>query len=91
MSDTRIRHAQNVREAEGLRDEYITQGYKVESSGETTTIVKKSTWGTTSGHILVAILTVWWTVGIGNLIYALAVHKSDEVMIKIDPPVAPTA
>ncbi len=84
MAAARIRHAKSVREAEQLRDEYITQGYKVESSGENTTIVKRSTWGTTAGHIGVAVLTVWWTLGIGNLIYALAVHKSDEVLIKVD-------
>jgi hypothetical protein len=67
-----------------MRDEYITQGYSIHSSGENTTIVRKSTWGSLSGHVLVAVLTVWWTLGIGNLIYALAVHKSDEVMIKVD-------
>jgi hypothetical protein len=84
MATDRIRHTQSVREAEQLRDEYVTQGYKVESAGENTTIVKKSTWGTTAGHIGVALLTIWWTFGIGNLIYAVVVHKSDEVLIKVD-------
>lgn len=84
MGDTRIRHAKDRAQAEQMLDEFITQGYKVEASGETNMIVKKSTWGSLSGHLLVALLTVWWTFGIGNLVYALAVHKSDEVMIKID-------
>lgn len=84
MAEARIRHAKSVREAEQLRDEYITQGYKVESAGENTTVVKKSTWGSTAGHIGVAVFTVWWTLGLGNLVYALIVHKSDEVLIKVD-------
>jgi hypothetical protein len=88
MADTRIKHASTMREAEAFRDEFITQGYKVESAGENTTIVKKSTWGSTAGHIGVALFTIWWTFGLGNLVYALIVHKSDEVMIKVDlPPV----
>jgi hypothetical protein len=84
MADTRIRHAKDRAQAEQMLDEFITQGYKVENSGETGMLVKKSTWGSTAGHIGVALFTVWWTLGLGNLVYALIVHKSDEVMIKID-------
>lgn len=84
MAAQRIRHAKSTRESEQLRDEYITQGYKVESEGENTTVVKKSTWGSAAGHIGVALFTIWWTFGLGNLAYALIVHKSDEVLIKVD-------
>lgn len=84
MATTRIRHTTTQREFEQTRDEYITQGYKVESEGETGTMMKKSTWGSTAGHIGVALFTVWWTLGLGNLVYALIVHKSDEVMLKLD-------
>jgi hypothetical protein len=84
MAAQRIRHAKSVREAEQMRDEFITLGYKVESSGENTTIVKKTSWGSVSGHLLVALFTVWWTLGLGNLAYALIAHKSDEVLIKTD-------
>lgn len=86
MANTRIKHASSTREAEGFRDEFITQGYKVESEGDTSMIVKRSSWGTLPGHLLVALLTIWWTFGLGNLVYALAAHKSDEVMIKVDQP-----
>lgn len=84
MATNRIRHTQSQREFEQIRDEYITQGYKVESEGESGTLVKKSTWGSVAGHLGVALLTVWWTLGLGNLAYALIAHKSDEVMIKLD-------
>ena len=37
--------------------------------------------------ILVALLTVWWTCGIGNLIYAFIPAKvEDEVMVKLELP-----
>ena len=84
MANTRIRHAKTRAELEAVRDDYITQGYNVKSESETMAILGKSGWGTLSGHLLVALFTVWWTLGIGNLVYALAAHKSDEVMIKID-------
>jgi len=86
MANTRIKHAANKREAEAFRDEFITQGYKVESEGDNSLIVRKSSWGSTAGHLGVALLTVWWTLGLGNLAYALIAHKSDEVMIKVDQP-----
>lgn len=84
MATTRIRHAKNTAELEAVRDDYITQGYSVSNEGQNSTVLKKSSWGTLSGHILVALFTVWWTLGIGNLVYALIVHKEDEVMIKVD-------
>ena len=86
MATQRIRHAKSVREAEQMRDEFVTLGYKVESTGENTTVVKKSTWGSAPGHIGVALFTIWWTLGLGNLVYALIAHKSDEVLIKVDEP-----
>lgn len=85
MADARIRRVSTSREAEQVRDDFITQGYKVKSEGEQTTMMERSSWGTLTGHVLVALLTVWWTLGIGNLVYALAAHKSDAVMIKVEP------
>lgn len=86
MAAQRIRHTTSLREAEQARDEYVTLGYKVESEGQDTVLVKKSTWGSTAGHLGVALLTIWWTFGLGNLAYALIVHKNDEVLIKVDAP-----
>jgi hypothetical protein len=84
MATQRIRHAETQFQAEQILDEFITQGYKVQSQGQNTVIVKQSSWGSLPGHLLVALFTVWWTFGLGNLVYALAVHKSDEVTIKVD-------
>jgi len=56
----------------------------VKSEGESSTLLGKSSWGTLTGHLLVGLLTIWWTLGIGNLIYALAAHSADEVLIRVD-------
>lgn len=84
MANTRIRHTQSQREFEQARDELITLGYSIQSEGEQTMVLKKESWGTMGGHVAVALLTVWWTIGIGNLVYALVAHKADEVMLRLD-------
>lgn len=71
MAAPRIRHAATRRELESARDDFITQGYEVLKEGEATTLMRKSTWGSVGIHVLVALLTVWWTIGIGNLVYAV--------------------
>lgn len=34
----------------------------------------------TSGHILVFIFTVWWTLGVGNLIYYLLKNEKKKIL-----------
>jgi hypothetical protein len=35
---------------------------------------------TMGGHLLVALLTLWWTVGIGNLVYWLVKNKKKKIL-----------
>lgn len=50
----------------------------------TIALLRKSTWGTSGGHVLWALLTVWWTIGFGNLAYALITHyTAEQVMLKL--------
>lgn len=78
----RIRKCYNEREFEQIIDDFITTGYEVNSRGERNAmLVKKKK----KDHLKVALLTAWWTCGIGNLIYAFIPAKiEDEVMIKIE-------
>jgi len=47
--------------------------------------VKDKDWGSALGHIVVALLTLWWTLGIGNVAYAAYKrYTADEVTIKVD-------
>lgn len=96
MASPRIRRVSSQREMETVRDDFITQGYEVLREGEGSLLMRKSTWGSTGNHVIIALLTVWWTIGIGNLIYALVAHNgADQVMLKLeapaDPPVASQA
>jgi hypothetical protein len=87
MGAARLRRVSSRKELENMVDDYVTQGYEVLDQGERTTMLRKKTWGTAGGHVLWALLTVWWTLGIGNLIYALVAHYgADRVMLKMDEP-----
>lgn len=79
----RIKKVANLRDLERAVDDYITQGYKVVSRGEETAAVIKRAKKTQ--HLLILLLTGWFTFGFGNLIYALIPSKAeDEVLIRID-------
>lgn len=85
MATPRIRRVNSPREVQVVRDDFITQGYEVLSEGEGTILLRRSTWGSVGTHVVVALLTIWWTVGIGNLIYALIAHSgADQVLIKLE-------
>jgi len=85
MSSPRIRRATDTREMERTRDDLITTGYSVKSNGENSTLLTNAGWGTLGTHIIVFLLTAWWTFLIGNLIYAVYAHsKGDEVLIKVE-------
>ncbi len=36
--------------------------------------------GSTTGHILIAFFTLWWTLGIGNLIYYFAKNEKKKIL-----------
>lgn len=85
MAEPRLRRAQTRPEFETAVDDYVTQGYDILSRGDTTALVRRKTWGTGGTHALVAFLTIWWTFGLGNLLYALLAHSSAEkVLIRLD-------
>ncbi len=83
MITERIRRCNSQEEYERVIDDYITSGYKIKSRGEKNcSMVKK---GEHDKHGLVAALTVWWTFGLGNLVYALMSTKvEDAVLVKLE-------
>ena len=81
----RFRLSHTRREYEGLVDEYITCGYQILDRGETTTLLKKLTWGAPDVHLILA-FTTFWSLGIGNLAYALFSHiEAERVVVKLRP------
>jgi len=85
MAAPRLRRVSSRKEMENLIDDYVTQGYVILKQSEKNAMVQKKSWGTSGGHILWALLTVWFTFGIGNLIYAfIAKFQAEKVMIKVN-------
>lgn len=64
-------------------DEYVYRmrgdGYTVASHGERSAVLRKSSYGSVGIHIVLLLLTV----GIGNVIYALAA-KGEELYVEVD-------
>jgi len=85
MAAPRIRHTASRQETESVRDDFMTQGYEVLNEGESTVLMRKSTWGSVSAHVIIALLTAWWTFGLVNLVYALIAHfTAPQVLLKQD-------
>jgi len=81
----RVRRVDDKREMEQVTEDFLTRGYKVKSEAQRSTMLKKHTWGSGTGHIVVAVLTIWWTLGIGNAVYAIYKNRTaEEVQIKIE-------
>lgn len=55
-----------------------TEGWKVNEDGDEKVVMMKPNYGSMGGHVLVAILTVWWTLGIGNALYAAYKYWGDS-------------
>lgn len=78
----RIRRCSTEKEFDQVIDDFITTGYELQSRGESNALLVKKK---NKNHAMVAALTVWWTCGIGNLIYAFIPAKiEDEVMVKLE-------
>lgn len=87
MPAPRLRRVSSPREMEDFIDDYITQGYDLMSQGENSALLRRRTWGSAGGHTLWFLLTFWFTIGFGNLIYALIAHfNAEKVMLKIGQP-----
>lgn len=78
----RIRKTSTTKEYESTIDDYITQGYHVKERGQDSARLFKRK-ASASGHVWVAILTVWWTAGLGNLAYHFLAPK-DEVLVRME-------
>ena len=85
---SRVRRVADRRELERAVDEFVTRGYKVESDGETSIRLKERDWGDAGTHLVLALLTGWWTLGLSNALYAIYARvTAEEVIVRIDPKV----
>lgn len=56
-----------------------------EHSDDKVTLVKRKT-GTLGGHALIALLTIWWTLGLGNVCYAAYKYfvDADKKVVRLE-------
>lgn len=52
-----------------VEDEEV-EGWDVKEDGDERVVMVKRNYGSLGGHVLVALLTIWWTIGLGNVVYA---------------------
>lgn len=67
-------------------DDAKVEGWKVDQQEGDRVVMTKHDWGSLGGHFIVALLTAWWTIGIGNLCYAGYRYfaKADRRVVRAD-------
>lgn len=71
-------------QAEELIQYALAHGWKIEQVGSNFDTLVRSYWGSFSGHLLTAVLTGWWTLFLGNLLYAWIAHRTERVMVTLN-------
>jgi hypothetical protein len=81
---SRIRRVETRKDLERSVDEFITRGYKLQSQGDASARLQEKDWGDSGVHIIIALLTVWWTLGLGNALYAVYKRATaEEIIIRV--------
>ncbi len=81
----RIRRVDDQQNMEQVVEDFLTRGYKIKTEGQDSTMLKKKTWGSGGMHIVIAVLTIWWTLGLGNVAYAIYKYlTAEEVQVKVE-------
>ena len=84
MPEPRLRNVDSENHLEQPIEDFITQDSEVLNRGENSTLVRKKTYGSGTTHLVVFLLTAWWTFGIGNLLYAIIAHsRAEKVLVRI--------
>lgn len=63
------------------------EGWSIyEEHGDRRVVMVKRKYGTLGGHVLVGLLTVWWTLGLGNAVYAAYKYfaHADKKVLRAD-------
>ena len=81
MAAPRLRRVSSRKEMENLIEDYVTQGYAILEQTDRNAMVKKKSYGSMLLHIIL----VCCTAGIGNIVYYfIAQNNAEKVMIKVD-------
>lgn len=58
--------------------ELVESGWRIESEADDRVTLVNREFGSATGHILIALLTIWWTMGVGNLLYGAYAYLTDS-------------
>jgi hypothetical protein len=58
-------------------EDALAAGWRIESEGPHRVVLVDREFGSVGGHLVVALLTFWWTMGLGNLVYAAYKYFND--------------
>jgi len=86
MTNITVKRVQKDRLDYEIEDKQV-EGYTLQSRSDNMAIMKKAGgWGSGTGHLIIFLLTAWWSIGLGNVAYALYSHygKSSELHIKVE-------
>ena len=59
-------------------NEALADGWKIEEDGDERVVLKRTTVGSVWMHLLIAVLTAWWTLGAVNVVYAAVKYFNDS-------------
>lgn len=83
---TSVKRVKNKKEFDKAVEDAEIEGWTLSSQGSNTAVFKKAGgYGSLAGHLIVLLLTGWWTLLFGNFIYGIVSHMSSgkELRIKI--------
>jgi hypothetical protein len=81
----RLRETESKKELRKVVDQYITEGYKIQSRGNNSVKLKKTEYGSFAAHILIFIVTAWWTFLLGNIFYAAYKYiTGEQVLVQLE-------
>jgi hypothetical protein len=66
---------------DSYRDEVTTkveEGWRIEAEKPDRVTLVRREFGSPGAHLVIAVLTLWWTMGIGNILYGAYKYFSDS-------------
>lgn len=86
MTVVNVKRVQPGLYARAVEDAQV-EGWTLESKSDQVAVLRKAGgWGSLAGHAIIFVLTAWWSLGAGNLAYAVYRHWAGgaELRIKSD-------
>ena len=82
MAAKRTQYVDNRKELNETVNALIAQKYDVRAASPFSVTLKKRNYGSLLGHAVVALVTIWWSFGIVNLLYA-ACSRGDADKVEV--------